>query len=101
MRIESGSMFYCAFWGSTLLELVFSAPMRRFALQTGFTILSMLVVSSAVPRRAAAQDARPADSSTPAVTATAQNAPAQQTSADAPSASADRKSTRLNSSHIT
>jgi len=81
-------MFYCAFWGSTLLELVFSAPMRRFALQTGFTILSMLVVSSAVPRRAAAQDARPADSSTPAVTATAQNAPAQQTSADAPSASA-------------
>src|SRR5277367_5642669 len=86
MRIESGCMFYCPFWGSTLLELVFSAPMRRFTFQTGSAILSVLVVSLAAPGRVAGQNAQPAESSTPAVTATAQNGPAQQTSADTASA---------------
>ena len=88
MKPGSRFMFYCASRRSTLSELLFSGPMRRFTFQTGSAILSVLVVSLAAPGPVAGQNAPSADSSTPAVTATAQNAPAQQTSADTPSASA-------------
>jgi high affinity Mn2+ porin len=83
-------MFYCAFRGGALLELLFPGQMRRFTLQTGFAILSMLVVCLALPHRAAAQDAQPADAPSEAAAAIAQNtaAPAQQTGANAPPAPA-------------
>jgi high affinity Mn2+ porin len=83
-------MFYCACWGSTLLERMFPGLMRRFTLQTGSAILSMLVVSFVSPQRAAAQDVQSADAPAPAVAAIAQSteAPPQQTGTDAPLAPA-------------
>ena len=64
-------MFYCACWGSTLLDRVFPRLMRRFTLQTGFAILSMLLVSFISAHGAAAQDAPQAE--TEALAATTQN----------------------------
>jgi high affinity Mn2+ porin len=83
-------VFYCAFWGSTLLELLLSGLMRRFTLQTGFALLAMLVLSLVSPHCAVAQDAQPADAPSEAVAAIVQNtdAPPQQTGADAPPAPA-------------
>lgn len=52
-------MFYCALRGSTLLRLLLLGLMRRFTLQTGFAIVSALVVSVAVPRGTFAQDVAP------------------------------------------
>src|SRR5208282_3674133 len=90
MKTGSVFMFYCACWGSTLLERVFPRLMRRFTLQTGFAILAMLVVSFVAPQTAAAQDAQPDDAPSQAVSATSQDtgAPAQNTNTDAPPASA-------------
>jgi len=67
-----------------------SGLMRRFTLQTGAAILSVLLVSLAIPSRAAAQDGQPTDSPTQAVAATAADAdaPAQRTSAGTPPAPA-------------
>src|SRR5271163_214372 len=86
MKTGSVFMFYCAFRGGAPLELLFPGLMRRFTLQTGFAILSMLMVCCASPRGAAAQNAQPDDAPSPAVAATAHDsdAPAQQSSADAP-----------------
>src|SRR5580698_10399719 len=90
MRIGSLFMFYCACWGSALLERLFPRLMRRFAFQTGLAILALRLVSLAFPCGALAQDAPPADSSTPVVAATAHDTDtlAQQTGADTPPASA-------------
>src|ERR1700722_11247107 len=57
--------------------------MRRFTLQTGSAILSVLFVSLAIPSRAAAQDGQPTDSPAQAVAVTADDtdAPAQRASA--------------------
>src|SRR5580693_8646789 len=84
MRIGSLFMFYCACWGSALLERLFPRLMRRFAFQTGLAILALRLVSLAFPCGALAQDAPPADSSTPVVAATAHDTDtlAQQTGAD-------------------
>src|ERR1700728_2133628 len=90
MRIGSLFMFYCACWGSALLERLFPRLMRRFAFQIGLAILAVLLVCLAFPCGAVAQDAQPADSSTPLVAATAHDADtlAQQTGGDPPPASA-------------
>ena len=81
-------MFYCACWGSALLERLFPGLMRRFAFQIGLAILAVLWVSLAFACGAVAQDAQPADSSTPVVAASAHDTDtwAQQTSADTPPA---------------
>ena len=90
MKIGSVFMFYCACWGSALLERLFPGLMRRFNFQIGLAILAVVLVCLVFPCRAVGQDAEPADSSTPLVAATAHDTDtsAQQTSADTPPAAA-------------
>jgi len=87
-------MFYCAFRGSALLERLFSGLMRRFTFQTGFAILSMLVVSLVAPYRVLAHNGQPTYSSTQAIATTAQDqdAPTQQTSDSTSAADNDSES---------
>jgi hypothetical protein len=93
MKPGSVFMFYCAFRSSAPFDLLFSGLMRRFTLQTGFAILSMLVVSFLAPRGAAAQDVQSVDAPSEAVAAIAQttDAPPQQTGTDVPTAPAATK----------
>jgi high affinity Mn2+ porin len=79
-------MFYCASWGSRLLERLFSGLMRRFTFQTGSVILAVLSVSFVAPSRAVAQNSRPDDVAAQAVPAAAHDADtsAQQDSPNAP-----------------
>ena len=49
-------MFYFAFRGDALLELLLPGLMRRFTFQIGPAILSVLLVCLVIPRGAAAQD---------------------------------------------
>jgi high affinity Mn2+ porin len=83
-------MFYCAFRGSALFELVFPGLMRRFTFQIGLALLSVLLVCLIIPHGAAAQDVHPDDAPSQSLVATAQDtgAPAQKTSTDAPPAPA-------------
>src|SRR5271168_5634473 len=68
MKTGSVFVFYCAFRGSSMRELLFPGPMRRFTLQTGFATFALLLVCCASPRGAAAQQSSADAPPTPAAT---------------------------------
>jgi high affinity Mn2+ porin len=75
-------MFYCASRGKYASQAAIPGLMRRFTFQTGPAILSVLLVSLAIPSRAVAQDAQPTElrAQSPARDPQDANSPAQQTS---------------------